>query len=320
MATSSRLDERRPIPAYDESDLESTCSSLRMSIHEYVRDHGRSYHKYQEGKYLFPNDAAEQDRYNIVHNMYLLALHGQLYLAPVDDARNVLDIGTGTGIWALEFADQHPDAQVLGNDLSSMQMQWVLPNCRFVVDDVEGDWIYEGQAPFDYIHQRSMCGSFGDWPRLFRQGYENLISGGWYEMQEMTVEMEFADESDPNESDVSKWLKLLDEATEKVGRRLNCAADLEAMFRNAGFVEVQHEEVKIPFGRWPEETDQRTLGMFSLMSYVDGLEAISLAPFIHILGWTERELKSFLHKVRRECLEGQKQMYSRLHVVYGRKP
>lgn len=32
----------------------------------------------------------------------------------MEKVRNVLDIGTGTGVWAMDFADEHPKAQVVG--------------------------------------------------------------------------------------------------------------------------------------------------------------------------------------------------------------
>ncbi|KAI8162846.1 Secondary metabolism regulator LAE1 [Colletotrichum sp. SAR 10_86] len=45
-----------------------------------------------------------------------------LGLAPPNDSssnvKRVLDIGTGTGIWAMDFGEDHPDAEVLGIDLS----------------------------------------------------------------------------------------------------------------------------------------------------------------------------------------------------------
>lgn len=31
----------------------------------------------------------------------------------------------GTGIWCIDFADQHPGADVLGIDLSAIQPSWV---------------------------------------------------------------------------------------------------------------------------------------------------------------------------------------------------
>jgi ubiquinone/menaquinone biosynthesis C-methylase UbiE len=44
-----------------------------------------------------------------------------LYLAPVENPKQVLDVATGTGIWAVEFGMEHPGAEVLGIDLSPIQ-------------------------------------------------------------------------------------------------------------------------------------------------------------------------------------------------------
>ena len=48
-----------------------------------------------------------------MHNVWLLTLRGALALSPnVDTARRVLDLGTGSGVWAIDYADTHPDAEV----------------------------------------------------------------------------------------------------------------------------------------------------------------------------------------------------------------
>lgn len=52
-----------------------------------------------------PNDEGEQDRLDLFHHMFLLLLGGRLYSAPLENTRKVLDIGTGTGIWAIDFAE-----------------------------------------------------------------------------------------------------------------------------------------------------------------------------------------------------------------------
>lgn len=54
----------------------------------------------------------EKDRLDVAHQMVLAALGGQLYTAPVKDPKRALDIGTGTGIWAMEFGDKWPNADV----------------------------------------------------------------------------------------------------------------------------------------------------------------------------------------------------------------
>lgn len=70
-----------------------------------MEEHGRTYHKYKQGKYVLPNDVEEQNRLDMQHQMALRLLEGKLHLAPIEkNLQNALDIGTGTGIWAIEFA------------------------------------------------------------------------------------------------------------------------------------------------------------------------------------------------------------------------
>ncbi|KAK6070512.1 methyltransferase domain-containing protein [Seiridium cupressi] len=72
-------------------------------------DSGRLYHGYKEGKYMLPNDAAEQDRLDFQHKIFRLLFDDWLALAPLSSTpRYVLDVGTGTGIWATDFAEQNP--------------------------------------------------------------------------------------------------------------------------------------------------------------------------------------------------------------------
>lgn len=63
------------------------------------------------------------------------------------------DIGTGTGIWAKQFAREHPQSNVIGTDLSLIQPdENKPPNLVFEREDSEEAWIFD--FPFDYIHWR----------------------------------------------------------------------------------------------------------------------------------------------------------------------
>ena len=52
-----------------------------------------------------PNDETEQNRLDLYHHIFLLLLGGKLYTAPLDCPQVVLDVGTGTGLWAIDFAE-----------------------------------------------------------------------------------------------------------------------------------------------------------------------------------------------------------------------
>lgn len=64
------------------------------------------------------------------HHVLTLLLDGELHRAPIssDASLNVLDVGTGTGLWAIDFGDKYPSATVLGTDISPIQPNWVPPN------------------------------------------------------------------------------------------------------------------------------------------------------------------------------------------------
>lgn len=58
-----------------------------------------------------PDFQAEMDRMDIYHKLFLVARHEQLHRAPLipsPDGLRILDVGTGTGIWAIDMAEFVP--------------------------------------------------------------------------------------------------------------------------------------------------------------------------------------------------------------------
>jgi len=86
---------------YETDSARTTSTSLASSAREYPFENGRRYHRFHEGSYHFPNDDSEQDREDLTHAL-MIDFCGRLHFAPIErNPQNILDVGTGTGIWAI---------------------------------------------------------------------------------------------------------------------------------------------------------------------------------------------------------------------------
>lgn len=252
------------------SDQDSIyAGSIASSTSNYQYENGRRYHAYRKGQYVLPNDQEEQGRLDLQHHIWRLLLGGRLFTAPLaspegEDGLRILDLGTGTGIWAIDVADEIPNSSVYGIDLSPIQPEWVPNNCHFHVDDYEDQWTFREDEKFDYIHGRSLCGTSGDWPRFYSQVMENLKPGGWVEMQEYDAWIFSDDDSCDRAPWTMEWVDKLEAASNLYGKPINVARYQKQWMIDAGFEDVEERvyrvrEYSLPFELMNFDTNNQSL-------------------------------------------------------------
>ncbi|KAI5460200.1 S-adenosyl-L-methionine-dependent methyltransferase [Mariannaea sp. PMI_226] len=300
----------------------SSTTSVASSILDYRRENGRTYHAYKDGKYTLPNDELENERLDLQHNLFVLTLNNQLGMAPPNarDAKvkHVLDVGTGTGIWAMDFADEHQEAEVIGVDLSPIQPSLVPPNVIFQVDDIEDEWTFS--KPFDYIHSRFMTSSIADWTDFLTKCFDNLTPGGYLELQEADITVKSDDGTLTTDNALVKVVHLLQEASTMFGRPYQDIPALADIMAKIGFADIAVERFRWPTNGWPKDKKYKELGLWCYANFSGGLEAITMASLTRAHGWTPEEVNMFLVEVRKVLGDSRVHAYWPIYSIYGRKP
>ncbi|KAF5023095.1 hypothetical protein F66182_4852 [Fusarium sp. NRRL 66182] len=305
------------------SNLADSTYSLSSSIFAYRTMHGRTYHSERgTASYWASNDEQASDSLDIAHHFTLLLLEDKLHLAPLKpDIQRVLDIGTGTGIWAIDFADEHPSVEVVGTEISPIQPSWVPSNLRLEIEDCNDSWTFRPDS-FDFIHMRFMLGSITDWTATFKEAYTSCAPGGWVESYEVCSTMESDDDSIPDGTAMKRWGEVFEEGGRRAGRSFSIIQEdtQRRSMEEAGFVNIHVEDLKAPVGGWHAEQRLKQVGHYMQAALERDYEGYLLFLACELLGWTEDQVRVFCAQLRREVRSGQHHPYFKQRIVYGQKP
>lgn len=309
-------DEFDPVDDWDDLDLPARDDN---GVWEHVYENGRRYHLYKYGRYPIPNDETEQQREDMKHAMMLELTDGKLYHAPIgNDPRKIIDIGTGTGIWAIEMGDKFPDAQVLGTDLSPIQPEWIPENVRFMIDDCEAAWANGGD--WDFAHLRQIAGVITDPEALIKRTYEHLKPGGWIEFQEIHA-YPFCDDGtmDMENDPILGFYDMFIEALENRGMNHDKMRALRGPLTRAGFTNITLIKKKIPLGPWAKDKTLRLIGQYLKMALLELVPSVMIGPLAD-LGLTQLEREVWSAKIRQSLDDIRIHRHFHFYFWYAQRP
>ncbi|KAK3956947.1 S-adenosyl-L-methionine-dependent methyltransferase [Pseudoneurospora amorphoporcata] len=307
------------------SDVDSSTASISSSILNYRTINGRTYHSNSvtDGEYWAPNDPKHIEALDLYYHAADMMFGGKLHRAPLIEGKfeNAIDIGTGSGWWAIDFADKYAKCNVIGTDISPVQPSWVPPNLQFEINDATKEWTYR-ENHFDYIHMQFLNGAFGDLKQVYDEAFRCCKPGGWFEHADTSAILGCDDGTFKDHHALMQWGKIYNKAAQKLGIIMTMAEDglMEKTMRDAGFVNVKVVGLKMPLSPWPQDPKEKEIGRYASVTISSDVEGLIQYMFGNVLGWSKEEMAVYSAHVRRELKDASLHGYSKWQVVYGQKP
>ncbi len=201
--------------------------------------------------YALPRDMEEINRLDFQHYMLRYALRG-LYAAPLRNPASILDVGTGTGRWAMDMAQVFPHANVVGVDVNpppadeyaGLGLDVRPPNYSFAPGNVlEGLPFPDGT--FDFVHMRLLFTALpaDRWPFVIGELARVARLGDWVESVETTGLFD----GGPNVDLMMSWISQL---SARRGVDLMNGSRVAEFMRTAGLRNVKASVANLSTGAW----------------------------------------------------------------------
>ncbi|KAJ5688889.1 hypothetical protein N7462_003281 [Penicillium macrosclerotiorum] len=310
----------------DPDDWQSETTSLASTICKGLLENGRRYQTLRATDSHVPSDDQMFETYELSHLLAFIIdshLPNPLFQAPVKTPKNILDIGTGKGSWAIDVADMFPEATVRGVDLFPPPVTWLPPNCVLEVDDILQPWTW--REPFDLVHLRLLDSAFTpeETDLVYKQCFEHIRPGGWIEQLEMSSFVDCDDGSMPEDSILRGWGPRFTLAADKANRPLGIMRTFRESIEKAGFVDVHIKDYKWPIGPWAKDKQLKEVGAVNFRHWQTGMEGYGmwlLTKFGDPVPWTKEEVQVYVAKMRKELSNPRIHVYQKARRIWARKP
>lgn len=215
--------------------------------------------------YLLAHDLTEQNRLDFQH-FFLKGILQTNFMAPLDNPSTLLDVGSGTGRWIIEMAQQFPNARVTGIDVAPTTPSAPL-NAQFVQHDILKGLPFP-DASFDYVHSRLLVAAIPThaWVGLLREYLRVTRPGGWVELFEGGTTFQNAGPY------TQQFLAWWDQLSQPRGIDASFMSQLPDLMQQKGFENVQNQLLHVPLGNWGGRAG--TMLLTNIVSGWGGLKSV----------------------------------------------
>ncbi|EQL03239.1 hypothetical protein OCS_01033 [Ophiocordyceps sinensis CO18] len=217
------------------------------------------------------------------------------------------------------MGDMFGDSQIIATDLSPIQPEDVPPNVHFYVEDSTDPWFFPHR--FDFIHTRATSGCWESFEtQIAQQAFDALEPGGWFESQEVDVNICCDDGTLNPNGPTATWVNDLIVASDRLERPAIWACYLKDMFERVGFVDVQQRVLRMPINGWARDNRLKEIGWMWSTNLIEGLSGFSYQLLNRAFERTPTQIEVSLIDVRRDLADTRIHSYMPAFIVWGRKP
>ena len=248
--------------------------------------------------------------------------------APLIQPRKLIDVGCGTGIVCRQLAQQYPNSDVVGIDISTVPPHSkTAENVVYIVGDVNKLAGIDARLRFgevDYVYQRLLICGMTNWPGYIKQMTRLLRPGGYVEVHDYAY-LWYKESSKPNEDDrlISgdwKWMEAMRRGATQLGLDLDVGKNVQQYMTDAGLTHIETVKYKVPFGTWlaRERPETRRIGEHQVSNMGKVISNSILPGVTRKLGLGDDEL-TVLKEDCRKCLSEEEGKYWLFYVTWGKK-
>jgi ubiquinone/menaquinone biosynthesis C-methylase UbiE len=261
----------------------------------------------ENSDYQLPKDEEEDNRLDFQHYALFHAI-GNHHVAPISPPlRTILDVGTGTGIWANEMATLFPTSIVVGLDLSVTSFKETTPeNCFLRVGNVLTGLPFP-DGFFSFTHQRFLvAGITGEnWPRAVHELVRVTRRNGWIELVEADDQMHNAGPA------TLKMLEMMRAVSQRLGFDWEVVRHLGDLLVQENLQKVEMQTIRVPVGEWGGR-----VGSMMKRDFIAAAAAMR-GRYAPLAGVTEAEFDQMVNAMAQEW-EAYRSSYI-FYAVYGKR-